>query len=233
MSGSHGVAAVAGPEGTKAGLRAIRISAGVLAVAAVAQLVVVGVGGSAGLFAAALDNLGDVISTVALALAFMAARRAADDRYTFGYQRLEDLAGIVVVLVIWASAGLAAFESVRKLAGHHRPSALGIGLAVAAIGALGNEVVARYKMRVGRAIGSEPLVADGKHARIDALASIAAFGGLLGVKLGWRAADPLAGLLITVAIVAIAWDASGHVLARVMDAVDPKIVSLIEHAATE
>src|SRR5437588_799674 len=150
MSGSHGVAAVAGPEGTQTGLRAIRISAAVLAVAAAAQLIVVGIGGSAGLFAAALDNLGDVISTVALALAFMAARRAADDRYTFGYQRLEDIAGIVVVMVIWA-----------------------------------------------------------------------------------RAADPLAGLLITVAIVAIAWDASRHVLARVMDAVDPSIVSKIEHAARE
>src|SRR5947207_66445 len=233
MSGSHGVAAVAGPEGTKAGLRAIRISAGVLAVAVIAQLVVVGVGGSAGLFAAALDNLGDVISTVALGLAFMAARRAADDRYTFGYQRLEDLAGIVVVLVIWASAGLAAFESVRKLAGPHRPTLLVVGLVVAAIGAFANEIVARYKMRVGRSIGSEPLIADGKHARIDALASIAAFAGLLGVQLGWRAADPLAGLLITIAIVAIAWDASRHVLARVMDAVDPQIVSLIEHAATE
>src|SRR5207245_1179525 len=125
MSGSHGVAAVAGPEGTKAGLRAIRISAAVLAVAAVAQLVVVGVG----------------------------------------------------------------------------------GLVVAAIGALANEIVARYKMRVGRSIGSEPLIADGKHARIDALASVAAFAGLLGVKLGWRAADPIAGLVITIAIVAIAWDA--------------------------
>ena len=233
MSGTHGIAAVAGPEGTKVGLRAIRISAAVLAVAAIAQMVVVGVGGSAGLFAAALDNLGDVISTVALALAFMAARRAADDRYTFGYQRLEDLAGVVVVMVIWASAGLAAYESIRKLSGHHRPTALGAGFAVAAIGALGNEIVARYKVRVGHEIRSEPLIADGKHARIDALASVAAFVGLLGVKLGWRPADPVAGLLITVAIVAIAWDASGHVLARLLDAVDPDIVSAIEHAARE
>ena len=233
MSGTHGVAAVAGPEGTKAGLRAIRISAAVLAVAAISQFIVVGVGGSAGLFAAALDNIGDVISTIALALAFMAARRAADDRYTFGYQRLEDLAGVVVVMVIWASAGLAAYESIRKLTGHHKPTALGAGFAVAAIGALGNEVVARYKIRVGRSIHSEPLVADGKHARIDALASVAAFAGLLGVNLGWREADPIAGLLITIAIVLIAWDASRHVLARVLDAVDPEIVSSIEHAARE
>src|SRR5438309_8553276 len=167
MSGSHGVAAVAGPEGTKAGLRAIRISAGVLAVAAVAQLVVVGVGGSAGLFAAALDNLGDVISTVALALAFSGARRAADNRYTFGYQRLEDLAGVVVVLIIWASAGLAAFESVRKLRGEHKVSSIGIGITVALVGAAANEIVARYKIRVGKKIGSSPLVADGQHARTD------------------------------------------------------------------
>jgi cation diffusion facilitator family transporter len=233
LSGTHGVAAVAGPEGTQAGLRAIRLSAAVLAIAAIAQLVVVGVGGSAGLFAAALDNLGDVISTVALALAFMAARRAADDRYTFGYQRLEDLAGVVVVLVIWASAGLAAFESIRKLAGHHRPSALGAGFTVAAVGAVGNEIVARYKIRVGRRIRSEPLIADGKHARIDALASVAAFVGLLAVHLGWREGDPVAGLLITIAIAAIAWDASRHVLARLLDAVDPRIVSAIEHAARE
>jgi cation diffusion facilitator family transporter len=233
VSGTHGVAAVAGPESTKAGLRAIRVSAVVLAVAAITQLIVVGVGGSAGLFAAALDNLGDVISTIALALAFMAARRAADDRYTFGYQRLEDLAGVVVVMVIWASAGLAAYESFRKLGGPHRPTALAAGLVVAGVGTLANEVVARYKVRVGRAIGSQPLIADGRHARIDALASVAAFAGLLAVKLGWRAGDPVAGLLITIAIVAIAWDASRHVLARVMDAVDPSIVATIEHAARE
>src|ERR1041384_6857872 len=110
MGGSHGVAAVAGPEGTKSGLRAIRVSAVILAIAAAVQLSVVALGGSAGLFAAALDNLGDVFSTIALAIAFMAARRAADNRYTFGYQRLEDLAGIVVVAVIWASAGLSAWQ---------------------------------------------------------------------------------------------------------------------------
>src|SRR5438309_4190441 len=145
MAGSHGVASVAGPEGTREGLHAIRISAVVLAVAAAAQLVVVALGGSAALFAAALDNLGDVISTAALAIAFMAARRAADDRYTFGYQRLEDLAGVVVVLIIWTSAGLAAWQSYRKLVGEHRVGALAVGIVVAAIGAAANEIVARYK----------------------------------------------------------------------------------------
>lgn len=233
MGGSHGIAAVADPAETKAGLRAIWISAALLAVTTVAQLIVVVIGNSAGLFADALDNLGDVITTVALALAFTAARRAADDRYTFGYQRLEDLAGVFVVLVIWASAGLAAWESYRKLTGDHDVSALGLGMGAALLGAVGNEVVARYKTAVGRRIGSRPLIADGQHARTDALASVAAFLGLLGFQLGFEAADPIAGLAITLAIVAIAWDASRHVLARLLDAVDPDVVERIEHVARE
>lgn len=230
---SHGIAPVASPEGTKAGLRAIRISAAVLAIAAAAQLIVVFLTGSAGLFAAALDNLGDVISTIALAIAFSAARRASDNRYTFGYQRLEDLAGVIVILVIWASAGLSAWQSFRKLTGDRTVTAVGIGMGVALLGALGNEIVARYKISVGRRIGSEPLIADGKHARTDALASIAAFVGLLGVQLGFKPADPIAGLVITLAIVRIAYDASRHVLARLLDAVDPDVVQRIAHIAGE
>lgn len=233
MGGTHGVAAVAGPEGTREGLRAIRISAVVLATATVVQLVVVAIGGSVGLLADALDNLGDVVTTVVLALAFLGARRAADARYTFGYQRLEDLAGVVVVLVIWASAGYAGFESWRKLAGDHEVSALGLSMAAALFGAVSNEIVARYKIAVGRRIGSPPLVADGQHARTDALASVAAFGGLLGVKAGFEQADPIAGLVITLAIVWIAQDASRHVLARLLDAVDPGIVDTIAHAAAD
>jgi cation diffusion facilitator family transporter len=161
----------------------------------------------------------------------MAARRAADHRYTFGYQRLEDLAGVFVVLVIWASAGLAGWESFRKLSGDHDVTALGWGIGAAALGAVANEAVARYKIAVGRKIGSEPLIADGAHARTDALASIAALGGLVGVRAGLDAADPAAGLAITLAIVWIAYDASRHVLARLLDAIDPEIVEKIAHAA--
>lgn len=233
MGGSHGISAVAGPEGTKEGLRAIWISAVILAVTTIGQFIVVFIGNSAGLFADALDNLGDVITTFGLALAFMAARRAADARYTFGYQRLEDLAGVFVVLVIWGSAGWAAWESIQKLVGEHEPTALVAGMVAAIAGAIANEAVARYKITVGRKIGSQPLIADGAHARTDALASVAAFAGLLGVQLGWPAADPIAGVVITLAIVWIAWDASRHVLARLLDAVDPDIIHSIEHAAGE
>jgi cation diffusion facilitator family transporter len=228
VGGTHAVAEAVDPKGTREGLRAIWISAGALAATAAFQLVVVAIGGSAGLFADALDNLGDVITTVTLAIAFVAARRAADRRYTFGYSRFEDLAGVFVVLVIWASAGLAAWESYRKLVGEHEVTALGLSLGAAGAGAIGNEVVARYKMLIGRRIGSSALVADGQHARTDALASVAAAAGLVGVGLGWEPADPVAGFVVTLAIVAIAWDASRHVLARLVDAVDPELISRIE-----
>jgi cation diffusion facilitator family transporter len=233
MAGTHHASVAVGPEATERGLRAIRIAAVGLALTAGFQLVIFAIGGSAGLLAAALDNLGDVITTAALGLAFVAARRAADRRYTFGYSRLEDLAGVFVVLVIWAGAGIAAFESLRKLTGRHSVDALGWGLAAALTGAVGNEIVARYKMHTGREIDSPALVADGKHARIDALASIAAAAGLIGVRAGWEDADPIAGLVITLAIVAIAWDASRHVLARLLDAVDPALVARIEHLARD
>ncbi|MBI4730002.1 MAG: cation transporter [Acidobacteria bacterium] len=232
MSGdSHRVAAVAGPEGTREGLRAIRISAVALVLTAVFQAVVVAISGSAALLADLLDNIGDIVTTVILAVAFTAARRAADHRYTFGYQRLEDLAGVGVVLVIWTSAGYAALESYRKLTGGHEVAFVGWAMAAALVGGIGNEVVARYKIRVGRRIGSEPLVADGQHARTDALASVAAFLGLLGARFGFRAADPIAGFVITLAIGSIAWGAGRQVLARLLDAVDPEIVERIRLVA--
>lgn len=231
MGGSHGISAVAGPEGTKEGLRAIRLSAGALGFTAAIQLVVVAIGGSAGLFADALDNLADLLSTIVLGIAFMASQRAADNRYTFGYQRLEDLGGIFVLIMIWTGASLSGWQAFRKLTGDHEVGALGLGIGVAIIGALANEGVARYKIRVGRKIGSEVLIADGKHARIDALGSLAALAGLIGVRLGFIGADPIAGLVITLAIVFIAIDATRHVLARVLDAIDPEIVQRIEHVA--
>lgn len=233
MGGSHGVASFAGPEGTKVGLRTIWISAVLLAVAAAFQFVVVAIGNSVGLLADALDNLGDVITTIALAIAFLAARRAADRRYTFGHQRLEDLAGVFVVLVIWASAAYAGWESYRKLTSDHEVTSLALGMIAALFGAVMNEGVARYKIAIGKKINSPPLIADGHHARTDALASVAAFAGLLGVQLGWKAADPIAGFVIVLAIVAIAVDASRHVFARLLDAVDPEIIDRIEHVVEE
>lgn len=213
------------------GLRAVKISTAGLALTTVVQLAVVGVGGSVALLADGLHNFGDVFTTVGLWIAFVASRRAADRRYTFGYDRFEDLTGIVIVVLIVLSAALAGYESVRALAHPREVGALGVSMAAALVGLAGNEIVGRYKIRVGRQIRSVGLEADGMHSRVDGLASLGAFLGLLGVRLGYPRMDAIAGLVITVVIVWIAIGTGRDVVARLVDRVDPHIVEHIEGRA--
>jgi cation diffusion facilitator family transporter len=230
VGAGHHVAAVTGPEGTREGLRTILVSAAILLLSATARFVVVALTGSVALLAAAFDDLGDVLTTLALFVAFKASRRAADERYTFGYARLEDLGGVLVVIVIWAGAAFAAWEAAQKLVGEHTVTHLGIGMAVAVLGAATNGAVALYKIGTGKRIGSQPLIADGMHAATDSLASLAALAGLIGVAAGYPKADPIAAFVVVAAIGAIAFDASRHVIARMLDAVDPELIERIEHA---
>jgi cation diffusion facilitator family transporter len=219
--------------GNKAGLRAVQIStAGMFLVAAI-QFAIAGIGGSAGLFADALHNLGDVLTTVALWIAFVLSNRAANHRYTYGYYRAEDLAGIFIVLVIIASSVAAALESIQKLASGAVPTQLYLSMAAALIGVAGNEILAHYKITVGKRINSVPLIADGQHSRIDGLTSLAAFVGLVGVALGFPLADPIAGLVITVVILTVVFSTTRSVLQRLLDAVDPRLIPSILTTASE
>jgi len=219
--------------GNKAGLRAVQIStAGMFLVAAI-QFAIAGIGGSAGLFADALHNLGDVLTTVALWIAFVLSNRAANHRYTYGYYRAEDLAGIFIVLVIIASSVAAAIESILKLTSGSVPTQLYLSMAAALIGVAGNEILAQYKIKVGKRINSVPLIADGQHSRIDGLTSLAAFVGLVGVALGFPRADPIAGLIITVVILTVVYSTTRSVLQRLLDAVDPRLIPSIITIASE
>src|SRR2546421_4195384 len=219
--------------GNEVGLRAVQIStAGMFLVAAI-QFTIAAIGGSAGLFADALHNLGDVLTTVALWIAFVIARRAANQRYTYGYYRAEDLAGVFIVLVIIASAVAGAVESILKLTSGSVPTQLPLSMAAALVGVAGNELLAQYKISVGRRINSVPLIADGQHSRIDGLTSLAAFAGLIGVALGLRIADPIAGLVITVVILTVVYSTSRSVLQRLLDAVDSRVVPSIVSIASE
>jgi cation diffusion facilitator family transporter len=219
--------------GNKAGLRAVQIStAGMFLVAAI-QFAIAGIGGSAGLFADALHNLGDVLTTVALWIAFVLSNRAANHRYTYGYYRAEDLAGIFIVLVIIASSVAAAIESIQKLTSGAVPTQLYLSMAAALIGVAGNEILAQYKITVGKRINSVPLIADGQHSRIDGLTSLAAFVGLIGVALGFPLADPIAGLIITVVILTVVYSTTRSVLQRLLDAVDPRLIPSILTTASE
>jgi cation diffusion facilitator family transporter len=191
------------------------------------QLAIAWIGGSAGLFADALHNFGDVFTTVALWIAFVISNRAANQRYTYGYYRAEDLAGIFIVLVIIASAAASAIESMQKLINGNIPTQIYLSMAAALVGVVGNELLAQYKISVGKRINSVPLIADGQHSRIDGLTSLAAFVGLIGVKLGFPKADPIAGIIITAVIVTVVYSTSRSVLQRLLDGVDPHIVPTI------
>ena len=213
--------------GNRAGLRAVQISTvGMLLVSAI-QFAIATIGGSAGLFADALHNFGDVFTTIALWIAFVISNRTANQRYTYGYYRAEDLAGIFIVLVIIASATASAVESVQKLISGNTPTQIYLSMAAALVGVAGNELLAQYKISVGKRINSVPLIADGQHSRIDGLTSLAAFVGLVGVELGFPKADPIAGIVITIVIVTVVFSTSRSVLQRLLDAVDPHIVPTI------
>src|SRR5579871_3098168 len=211
-------------EASAEGLRALWISLGVLAATAVIQAVVTALSGSVALLGDALHNAADALTAVPLGIAFVVGRRPPTRRYNYGFGRAEDLAGTVIVALILASAALAAFEAVSRLLHPQKVSDL-IAVAVAALaGFAGNELAARYRIRVGRKIGSAALVADGLHARTDGFTSLAVLLGAGGVALGWDWADPAVGLVITVAILGVLGQAAREIYRRLMDAVDPALV---------
>ncbi|MEK6720095.1 MAG: cation diffusion facilitator family transporter [Chloroflexota bacterium] len=220
-------------EASARGVRAVKLSLVALLATSAFQVAIVVVTGSVALLADTVHNFSDALTAVPLWIAFVVGRRVATRRYTYGYRRAEDLAGIFIVAMILFSAGLAAWESINRLI-HPQPlSNLGLLAIAGFIGFLGNELVALYRIRIGTEIGSAALVADGHHARTDGLTSLAVVAGAAGVWLGFPLADPLIGLLITVVILWVLKGAASQVFARLMDAVDPAVTDAVELAAAQ
>jgi cation diffusion facilitator family transporter len=211
-------------EANQAGRRALLISLVGLGLTALIQGVVVVLSGSVALLGDTFHNIADALTAVPLLIAFALGRRPVSKRYTYGYGRAEDLGGLFVVVMITLSAGFAAYEAIRRLFNPQDVTHLWVVAAAAVVGFAGNELVARYRIRVGRRIGSAALVADGLHARTDGFTSLAVLLGAGGAALGWWWADPVVGLLITVAILGVLRSAVSQVGARLMDAVDPGTV---------
>ena len=216
---------------TTKGIWAIKWSFVVLAITSALQLVVVVISGSVALLADTIHNVGDAVTAIPLWVAFVLARRKPSKTFTYGLGRVEDLAGVVIVAIILFSAIFAGYEAVDRLI---HPQSIGfIPWVVAAgiIGFLGNEAVAVFRIRVGREINSAALIADGYHARTDGFTSLAVVFGAIGVWLGFPLADPIVGLLITIAIFGIVWQSSKAVFVRMLDGVDPAVTDEIRHAA--
>jgi cation diffusion facilitator family transporter len=219
-------------EADSAGRRALFISLAGLGLTAAIQAVVVVLSGSVALLGDTLHNVADALTAVPLLVAFTLARRAPTKRYTYGYGRAEDLGGLFVIAMITLSSALACYEAIDRLIHPRAVTHLWFVAGAALVGFIGNEIVARYRIRVGRQIGSAALVADGLHARTDGFTSLAVLLGAAGVALGWHQADPLIGLVITVAILGVLRSAIRQVGARLMDAVDPGLVDQAKAAVT-
>jgi cation diffusion facilitator family transporter len=213
--------------------RAVAVSAAGLAITGGVELAVALFTGSVGLLGDALHNLSDVSTSAVVFLGFRISKRQPTPRYPYGYDRAEDLAGLGVALVIWASALFAGIESYRKLVGHSATSHLGWGMAGAVLGVIGNQAVARYKVATGKRIQSATLIADARHSWLDALSSAGALVGLVGVALGYRWADPVAGFVITAFIAHVGWEVTSELASHLMDAVDPALTERAQAAARE
>ena len=207
-----------------AGIRAVKVSLVVLGVTAAAQLIIVVFSGSVALFADTVHNFSDALTAVPLWIAFSMSRRGATRRYTYGFGRVEDLAGLFVVAMIAISAVIAAVEAVGRLIDPVPLTHVSWVAAAGVVGFIGNEVVALYRIRVGNRIGSAALRADGMHARADGLTSLAVVAGAVGVALGFPAADPIVGLVIAAAIGVVLVFAARDVFGRLLDRVDPALV---------
>ena len=213
------------------GIRAAWFSLAGMGVTALVQVVIVALSGSIALLADTVHNLGHLATTIPLIIAFRLGRRAPTRRYSYGYRRAEDLVGLLIGLVIAASAALIIWESLRALTTPRPLTHLGWVLAAALVGAAGNEAVAVYRIRAGRRIGSAALVAEGQHARTDALTSLAVVIGVAGAWAGFPRLDPIIGLLIAAVIIAVLISSMRTVARRLMDGIDDGTLDHIEATA--
>jgi cation diffusion facilitator family transporter len=200
-------------------------------ITAVLQIFIVYISGSIALLADTIHNFGDASTAIPLAIAFSLARRKPSKCFSYGYGRVEDLAGVVIVFLILFSAAVAGYESVTRFLNPQPVDHLKAVAIAAIIGCIGNEVVAQFRMKVGKEIGSAALIADGYHARVDGLTSLAVLIGAAGVWRGYPIIDPLIGMLITITILKIVLDSSKLVFTRLLDGVEPEVIDKVKNIA--
>jgi cation diffusion facilitator family transporter len=215
---------------TARGIWAVKWSFVVLAITTALQLIVVVASGSVALLADTIHNFGDAGTAIPLWIAFVLARHKPTPTFTYGYGRAEDLAGVIVVLIILASAVVAGWQAIERLIDPQPIAQLGWVAVAGVVGFVGNEAVAMFRIKVGREIQSAALIADGYHARTDGLTSLAVVLGATGVWLGFPLADPTIGLLITFAILGIVWQSGRAVFTRLLDGVEPGVTEELRHA---
>ena len=198
---------------------------------AIFQVVIVVISGSTALLADTIHNFADALTSIPLWIAFAYSRRKPTRSMTYGYGRLEDIAGIIIIVIILFSAIVALNESIQKFITPSEIRSTGWVMAAAIIGFVGNEIVAHYRVKTGKEIGSAALVADGKHSRIDGLTSLAVFFAAVGVMLGYPVLDPIAGIIISIFIFGIVVETTKDIFKRLLDIVDSSLIDKLEEVS--
>ncbi|MEX2459681.1 MAG: cation diffusion facilitator family transporter [Paenibacillaceae bacterium] len=213
--------------------RVLMISLIGLLITAIIQAVIVFISGSVALLADTIHNFGDALTSIPLWFAFMLSRRIPTKRFTYGLNRSEDIAGLMIILIIAISAIVAGYESIHRLFNAAPLTHLGITAVAAIVGFIGNEVAAYYRIRMGKKMGSAALIADGQHARVDGYTSLAVLIGVLGSWMGFPIVDPLVGLGITIMIIFIVKDSVKAVFIRLLDGIEPKVIDQMTAAVRD
>jgi len=216
---------------TERGIWAVKWSLVGLLITALFQVLIVAISGSVALLADTIHNFGDASTAIPLWIAFRIVRMKPTKRFSYGFGRVEDLAGVIIVIVILFSAIVAGYESIQRLFNPQPVTNLWAVVIASILGFLGNELVAIFRLRVGKEIHSAALIADGYHARVDGLTSLGVLAGAIAVWLGFPLGDPIVGLLISLTILRIVWKSAKDVFTRLLDGVDPEVIDEIQHAA--
>ncbi len=220
-----------GSTGTARGIQALRFSLWVLGLTAAGQAVVVWLSGSVALLADTIHNLSDALVALPLWFAFSISKRKPTPHYPYGFYRVEDLAGLCVLLAIFASGLWTGWESIQRIIDPKVPQNILLGIVAGLVGGLGNEIVARYRLKVGKEIRSLALMAEGHHARVDALTSLGVVVGLGLVALGFPLADPIVGLIITAFIFSIVFEVGKDIVPRIVGKADADEIEEIRSVA--
>ncbi|WP_082083640.1 cation diffusion facilitator family transporter [Paenibacillus beijingensis] len=218
---------------SKEATKVLLISLVGLLITALFQAIIVAISGSVALLADTIHNFGDALTSIPLWIAFVLSRKLPTKRFTYGLNRTEDIAGLIIVLVIAFSAFVAGYQSVMRMIHGSTFTHLGATSIAAIVGFIGNEIVAIYRIRMGKKMGSAALIADGQHARVDGMTSLAVLVGVLGVWLGFPIVDPLVGLVITIMILFIVKDSAKAVFTRLLDGIEPETIDTITRSASQ
>jgi cation diffusion facilitator family transporter len=157
--------------------------------------------GSIALIADAVNSFSDIFASLAVYIGLRFSQRKPDQKFPYGYYKLETFSSLIVALIIIFSGIEIAIESFNSFL---NPEPIGIpliSLSVAAISAMVNLMFSRYKEKVGREIKSQALISDGKHSLIDVLSSLIVFTGIFLAYLGYTSIQGVAGVFVAVLII--------------------------------